>query len=321
MANEPHRQPLDKPTSAFKLWWVAIRPFSLTATLIPVLTGTVLAVTVGHAALHLLSLIGAVAGMLALQIAANLFNDVYDYQKGLDRQVHPASGAVVRGWLTQDQGLTAAWCCIGIGGLIGIGFVIRIGLSILMIGLCGALSCLLYSRGPLAMKYHALGDLAVFVNLGLLGCLGAWTVQTGTPSWIPVLWSVPMGLLVIAILHANNWRDIQTDRQGGIRTVATLFGDAASRCYYRVLLYGPFVYIGAMILVTSTFGLDPRMPWTFILTFIALPDAMKLDRAGATRHDPEKQGDFMALDSATGRLNLVFGVLYITAALLASWLC
>ena len=115
---------------------------------------------------------------------------------------------------------------------------------------------------PLPLKFNALGDLAVFLNFGVLGSLGAWTVQTGTLSWVPVVWAVPMSLLVVAILHANNWRDIRSDTDGGIRTMASVLGDARSEAYYRFLLMAPFAILLVLMLLRWTSGLEPKMPLT-----------------------------------------------------------
>ena len=79
------------------------------------------------------------------------------------------------------------------------------------------------------LKFRALGDLAVFLNFGILGALGAWVVQIETFSWMPVVWTVPMAMLVVAILHANNWRDTISDTERRVRTIASLLGDKGSK--------------------------------------------------------------------------------------------
>jgi 1,4-dihydroxy-2-naphthoate octaprenyltransferase len=197
------------------------RAWSLPASTMSVAFGTVLAVTIGGAAFDLSLFLLSFLSMALLQVGANMLNDVYDYRNGLDRQVNPASGAVVRGWITPRQALVGSAACIAIGSVIGFYIVSRVGISILCLGAVGVLGGILYTWGPWPLKYHALGDLAVFLNFGVLGALGAWTVQTGHLSWVPAVWAVPMSLLVIAILHSNNWRDIGSDTDGKIRTVAS----------------------------------------------------------------------------------------------------
>src|SRR4030042_199074 len=81
------------------------------------------------------------------------------------------------------------------------------GKSLFIVGGVGVAVGVFYTL----LKARALGDLAVFLNFGLLGAAGAWVVQTNSFFWLPVLWTVPMALLVSALLHANNWRDHPSD--------------------------------------------------------------------------------------------------------------
>ena len=146
------------------------------------------------------------------------------------------SGAVVRGWITSSEALKGSALFLVVGALIGLYVVSRIGAPVLWIGLIGVSIGVLYTWGPIPLKFNALGDLAVFLNFGVLGALGAWTVQTGSLAWTPVIWAVPMSFLVVGILHANNWRDIKADSGGGIKTMASVLGDARSEGYYAFLL-------------------------------------------------------------------------------------
>lgn len=296
-----------------KVCLTAGRIWALPASIMPVAFGTVLAVTIGQAAFDFPLFLLSLVGMALLQVGANMLNDVYDYHNGIDRQVNPASGAVVRGWITPRQALGAAAACIALGSASGFYIVSRIGIPILCLGAVGVLCAILYTWGPWPLKYHALGDLAVFLNFGVLGALGAWTVQTGSLSWVPAVWAVPMSLLVIAILHSNNWRDIASDTDGRIRTVASCLGDAGSQTYQRLLLFAPFTIIALLVLLTHVTSIAPPMPVTFLITLLALPLAVRLVRAGSGRHDPQKSRAFAALDGATAQLNLLFGLLCIAA--------
>lgn len=302
-----------RPASPIKVWLVAARVFALPASTMSVALGTVLALTVGGADFHPGLFLAAFLGMALLHTGANLLNDVCDYRKGVDRQVNPVSGAVVRGWVTPREALAGAVVCLAAGAGMGFYIVSRVGLPILYIGAVGVLAAIIYTWGPWPLKYHALGDLAVFLNFGVLGALGAWTVQTGRPSWVPAVWAVPLSLLVVAIVHSNNWRDIRSDGGSGIRTVAGSLGDAGSQTYYRALLFGPFVFVILLVLVTHLADLSPRMPATFLITLLAMPVAVRLARTGARRHDPQGAPAFAALDGATAQLSLLFGLLCIAA--------
>jgi len=303
-----------QPPPWLKKWMVATRPFALPASTMSVIFGTVLAITIGNASFNLLLFLAAFIGMVFLHTGSNLLNDVFDFKKGIDRNVNPVSGAVVRDWITPAQALRAGLLFLLIGTIIGLFIVSRVGTPILWIGMTGVAVGGFYTWGPMPLKFNALGDLAVFLNFGVLGSLGAWTVQTGSLSWTPILWAIPMSIFVVAILHANNWRDIQSDQAGGIKTMASVLGDAASEGYYTFLLLSPFAIILIFLLLSIFNGLRPEMPMTFLVTFIAIPKANRLIKKGKHRKNPAMPLDFIALDGATAQLNLIFGILC-TAAL------
>ena len=135
-------------------------------------------------------------------------------------------------------------------------------------------------------------------------------IQTASLSWIPVLWAIPMSTLVIAILHANNWRDIKTDREGHIHTIASLLGDKASLRYYGYLIFGPFFMVLALIIIPYfAFPELAFMPFTFGVVILSLPMALKLWQKALNRKEPKNPIDFVALDGATAQFNLAFGIL------------
>ena len=295
----------------FKRWLISVRPFSFPASSMPVVFGSVGAAAYGgytfKPGLFILSLLG----MVILHAAANILSDINDYRKGLDRVPTPVSGGVVRGLIS----IREAWISSGIlflaGTLIGLYLVLKSGPLLLAIGGLGLLVGIFYTRGgKIALKYHALGDLAVFLNFGILGSVGSWYVQSGSFSWIPVVWAVPMAMHVIAILHANNWRDIVSDKNGDIATVASILGDKGSLRYYAFMIFGPFaIVLGLIFLPRILPGNLPAMPLPFLLTLLALPLAIKLWHKAIRRKEPIEPFDFIALDGATAQLNLLFGAL------------
>jgi 1,4-dihydroxy-2-naphthoate octaprenyltransferase len=142
---------------------------------------------------------------------------------------------------------------------------------------------------------HALGDLAVFLDFGLLGAAGTWVAPTGSFSGCRSV-DGPHGPLVIAILHANNWRDIPSDGARRVTTVAGLLGDRGSFAYYGFLIFGPFAIDAALIALPRLTGarLTP-MPLTFGLVLLALPSALAL-WGRAVRGPYRRPLDFVILD-------------------------
>jgi len=300
---------IDKPTH-LKTALIAIRPFALPASTMPVIFGTAASVLIGGAQFDLPLFILALFAMIILHSGANLLSDVNDFKKGLDRVPTPVSGAIVRGYITPESGMVGSIVLFVIGIGLGAVIVYRVGMPILLIGVIGLVIGASYTIKPLSLKYRALGDLAVFLNFGTLGALGAWTVQTGHLSWVPVLWAVPMSMLVVAILHSNNWRDIAGDRSNRIRTLASILGDRGSCIYYGFLIFGSFGVIALLILLSRLFhDFKPEMPLTFLITFLTFPLALKLMVRGFRRRLPEGKQGFVTLDATTSLLNLLFGLL------------
>jgi 1,4-dihydroxy-2-naphthoate octaprenyltransferase len=299
---QPNTQP-----STLRKWIVAGRPWALPASTMPVLFGTSLAVVIGGTTLRPVRFLLSLVAMVVLHTAANMLSDVFDYKRGLDRDVTPVSGAIVRGWLSTAAVTRASIALFAAGCAVGLGLVLVTGRVLLFVGLAGVA----IGAGYSLLKYRALGDLAVFLDFGILGGLGSWVVQTGTFSWVPVLWTIPMSMLVIGILHANNWRDIASDGERRVRTMASIFGDRGSLAYYGFLLFG------SMAIVLFVFMIGPRligggllaMPWTFALVLLALPKAIQLWGRALRRRSPRQPLDFVILDGATAQYNLLFGIL------------
>ncbi len=245
--------------------------------------------------------------------AANLLNDCYDFRRGLDRQVNPASGAVVRGWLTDRQAFRAALLCLVLGIACGLVLVRLAGWPVLALGLAGTLLVLGYTRAGFCLKFAGLGDLAIFAAFGALPVLGAWWVQTERFAWPPVLWSLPMVSYTVGILHANNWRDIDSDAARGCRPFAVRLGPRGSQRYYRFLMLAPFLFVAAALLLDRFTPLPIRAPLPLLLVFLALPLAARLALTDWNRH-PDT---FVMLDAKTAQMHLLFGILLTAGFLLA----
>jgi len=303
-----------RPDSGLKKWIIAARPWALPASTMPVLFGTSLAVAVGRVPFAPVRFLLALAAMVILHSAGNMLSDVFDFKRGLDREVTPLSGAIIRGWLSARQVAAGAVVLFAVGSGLGLLLAVLSSPVLLWVGGAG----LMIAAGYSFLKLFALGDLAVFLNFGILGALGAWIVQARAFSWIPVVWTVPMAMLVGAILHANNWRDAASDRERGVSSFASVLGDRGSLAYYGFLIFGPFVIVLALIVLPRvTASSFSAMPWTFFFVFVALPKAIVLFGRGMRRRAPRHPMDFAILDGATAQYNLLYGLLSTAAVLLS----
>ena len=303
----------DRPerVTILRKWLIAARPWALPASTMPVLFGTSLAIVIGGAQPDFTDFLAALLAMMTLHAAANMLSDVFDFKRGLDRDITPISGAIVRGWLSSRQVAAGAIFLFVLGSVLGIVLVLRTGAVLFWIGAAGVTVGAFYSF----LKSRALGDLAVFLNFGILGSLGAWVIQTKAFSWLPVVWTVPMAMLVIGILHSNNWRDMVTDSDKKVFTMAYLLRDPGSLVYYGLLLFGSMGLIIFFLYVPRVAALGlPALPPTFLIVLVALPRALGLWKRALKRHAPLQPMDFVLLDGATAGYNLLFGLLC-TAAL------
>lgn len=303
-----------------QLCWTAIRPFSFPASVFPVLIGTASAVVATGTNLKVGYAVTALLGLLMLQAGVNILNDAEDYLRGFDQEIQPASGAVVRGWLHPTTARWAAAILLTGGALLGLLLTAQVGLPLLPVGIVGISLGVGYSIAPLNLKYRAAGDAAVLISFGLLATLGAWLVQTSTMSWIPVLWSLPIGLLTTAILHANNWRDQTGDKLQGGLTIAQIWGNLGSLRYYQSLIMLPFVLVAALALLgltsTNSFGL----PITSLVVILAAPLAQRLLTTAKQAVIFQRPQLLLDLDRRTAQLNLLFGLLYFSSFIIETLL-
>ncbi len=291
-----------------RIWWHTLRPWSYTAAVIPVLLGAAIAAYDGYFNPWLMLL--ALIGSIAIQAGANLVNEYYDDQKGLDKvQTIGIGGAIQRGELAAWHVLAAGMLAFAIGAAIGLYLVTVAGPFIFWLGVISVAVAFFYTAGPWALAYMGLGEIAVFIFMGPVIVIGSYYVQAQQVTLPVVLASLPVGFLVAAILHANNLRDLDLDRQFGKRTLATLLGRARANIEYYVLIGGTYV----SLILTVLLGVAP---WLTLITLVTLPLAIRLMRIVARESEPHTLQPVLR---QTAKLHTQFGLLLI-AGWMAAWL-
>jgi 1,4-dihydroxy-2-naphthoate polyprenyltransferase len=298
--------------ATISLYWRSVRPFAFTVSVVPPILGSlVAALHIPGLAFNWFHFVLVLLGCMIAHAGSNTLSDYRDYKKQVDRQgTYGSSGVLVEKLMTPAELLRWAFILYLAAALIAAYLVWRApnGLNLLwLIGL-GWILAFFYTIGPLNLKYVALGDPAVFIAFGPAMTLGAYMVQTGQFSWYPVLYAIPVALLVDAVLHSNNLRDIQNDQVAHITTVPILFGESFAKGMYYVLVYGAYVLIPVLILTA-------KLPWLALLTLISLPMAIRAAGMVKTKSAiPEKQ--FAMIDAITAQLHSAFSVLLITGLLI-----
>lgn len=293
-----------------KDWVIATRPWSFPASFIPVLAiGAFLTdynSRNGGGPVDWIPLLIAVVMMVVFQAAGNLISDYYDHVRGVDQadslnQVR----AIQSGTFTPRELLFYGYCVLAAGAMIGVILLFLTSWKLIWLGVAAILSVIFY----MWLKAHVLSGLTILFCYSILPAIGASYVGTGSlvPLVIPV--SLPFGLLTVAILHANNTRDIQGDRRAGVLTFAASIGDRASRWIYAAEVATPYV----LVLV---FALVDWIPWWTLLTWLTVPLALPLVRTMVSI-PPEDAEAIATIDQKTARLQLAFGLLYTISFFLA----
>jgi 1,4-dihydroxy-2-naphthoate octaprenyltransferase len=234
---------------------------------------------------------------LALQVGVNYSNDYSDGIRGTDEvRVGPVR-LVGQGLAPAQQVKYAAFACFGVAALAGLVLVLLTqAWWLVLVGLAAIVAAWFYTGGPRPYGYAGLGELFVFVFFGLVAVAGSTYVQTLAFTATSVAGGVACGALSVAILLANNLRDIPTDTVHGKRTLAVRLGDHGTRIAYLVAVAAPFlVAVGIAI---------PEMPWA-LLGLAALPLAVapvRAVRGGAVGRD------LIPVLAGTGRLLLGYAV-------------
>jgi 1,4-dihydroxy-2-naphthoate octaprenyltransferase len=167
--------------------------------------------------------------------------------------------------------------------------------------LCG----IAYTGGPFPLGYNGLGDVFVFVFFGLVAVAATYFVQAGQLT--PQVWlvAVPIGLLAANILVVNNYRDVETDRVAGKRTLVVRYGRSFARVQFLISL--GLAFAAPVWLATD------ESSWWCLLPLGLLPMA----RAHVARlRDSKSPSELIALLGDTGKLLALYALL-LAAGLIA----
>jgi 1,4-dihydroxy-2-naphthoate polyprenyltransferase len=251
--------------SSSRVWWSAVRPATLAASVAPVLVGTAIAVHEGGPRLGA-GLLALLVG-IAMQVGVNFANDYSDHVRGADspRRVGPLRAAS-SGVVEPAEVRRAAIAAFGVAAAAGVVLSLTTDWRLLLVGVACLLAGWLYTGGPRPYGYLGLGEVFVFVFFGLVATLGTGYVETLRITPLSVLMACAMGCFATAILVLNNLRDLDTDAAAGKLTLATRIGRARTRALLLLLVCVAFA-IPIAVLVFKLAGV------TVMLVHFAIPIA------------------------------------------------
>jgi 1,4-dihydroxy-2-naphthoate octaprenyltransferase len=268
---------------------------------VPVLVGTAV---VADESFRPLLFVLAMAGSLLIQAGTNLATDFFDFVDGVQPRA-TLGGVILSGLIAAKTVHRAAIGCFVAGAACGLVIVTYAGWPILAAGLGSVLAGYFYTAPPVAYGRRGLGEVVVFFFMGPLMVMASAYVQVERLTWEAFYVSLPVGILVANILHANNLRDIENDRARRKLTIASVIDRPAADWLLYVLTIAAFICVGVTVAVEA-------MPLTTLLVLGALPAAVKMAQALKAR----EAAALNPLVRGAARLHLHFGLLLATGLLI-----
>lgn len=276
---------------------MAIRVPTLPAAVVPVLVGSATALADGF--FRPLAFVAALLASLLIQIGTNLANDYFDHAKGADTEERLGPVRVTQSGLIPPATVRNAMIlCFALAALCGVYLIYVGGWPILLIGVLSIAAGVLYTGGPFPLGYNGLGDVFTFVFFGVVAVMGTDYLHTGQFRGVAFLASLPVAMLVTAIIVVNNLRDAPTDRKAGKRTLAVIFGERFARTEYALLV------IGAFLILPVVWMWGGASPFS-MLAWLSAPLAMPLLDTVGKAHGKTLN----AALRGTARLHMLFGAL------------
>lgn len=288
-------------------WFLALRPWSFPASTMPVLLSLGYYAQAGRT-IDIPNALIALVSVVLMHAAGNLWSDVFDFKTGVDAKDTEGVRVLAHGRFTIGEylALAAFLGALGVAGAVWLAF--RTDFDLLWATAAGVAAAILYPP----LKYRAWGDAVIFFAYTLTPMFAMSRIVTGewSAEALPAL--LPTGILTVAILHANNLRDIPTDRRAGIRTLASVLGEAKSVALLK------FEYVVPFLVVLGAMGTG-HLPIYAFLPFLAAGALMPLWR-DVSSFAGRGVAAIARLDEGTAKAQLVFSILMTAGLFISAWL-
>ncbi|MFZ3589303.1 1,4-dihydroxy-2-naphthoate polyprenyltransferase [Bacillus sp. DJP31] len=297
---------LPKRHHNWRVWWTLTRPHTLTAAFVPVFIGTALALP--YTNINVILFIMMLLACLIIQAATNMINEYYDFKRGLDHEGSVGiGGAIVREGVKPKTVLNLAFVLFGIAALIGIYICIHSSWWLAVIGTICMAAGYFYTGGPVPIAYTPFGEVVAGLFMGNIIILLSYFVQTNAVTLESVLVSMPISILVGAILLANNIRDLDGDKENGRNTLAIIVGRKKAIQVLAFMFFVSYLWIIVLIL------LNMASPW-LLLVLLSIPKPIQATKGFIGKTIPLQM---MPAMKATAQTNTLFGLLLSIGLVLA----
>ncbi|TCT17528.1 1,4-dihydroxy-2-naphthoate prenyltransferase [Melghiribacillus thermohalophilus] len=283
----------------WNVWWRMLRPHTLTASFIPVFAGTMLASF--DQTIHVGLFIAMLLASILIQAATNMFNEYYDYVRGLDHEESVGiGGTIVRDGIRPKTVLTLAMVFFLVATFIGIYICMMTSWWIAVIGAVSMACGYLYTGGPYPIAYTPFGELVSGFFMGTIIIGISYYIQTLSVDGPILMITIPFAIFIGAIMLSNNIRDLDGDRENGRKTLAILVGKKRA---IRVLA-GFFL---SAYLLTILYILSGILPWWTLMTLLSGKKAIKAVKGFIGRTKPI---DMLPAMKSTAQTNTMYGLLF-----------
>lgn len=291
-----------KQKRTFKDWIIAMRPWSFTASIMPILILWGLLFygqTCGNFSVNWHIAFLCLPMLLLMHAGGNMVSDYFDYKHKVDLPGGP-NGVT---WIFNGKFKAKTILYYGIiveilGACLGIVILLNASWNPIWIGIIGMLFAFCYFW----FKGHWLGDFDILCSFALLPAIGTMYVATGQYHPETLLFILPLGLLTVSILHANNTRDLHSDHNAGLETLSYSMGGRIGKRVYLFETIAPYI----LTLIYCTFC---HQPWTLMIVILTLPIAIRNEKTMLAADD-NMVGQIPTLDKNSAQLQMLFGLLY-----------
>lgn len=292
--------------SKLKEFFMCTRPHSYPASIAPVLFGATYALGY-EIKFSILKFILFLLACLLIQAATNLFNEYYDYKHGLDKiDSEGISGSIVKGNLSPREVMVGALVLYAIAFILGLILTFMTSLYVLLVGLVCMLAGYFYTGGKYPIAYSPFGEVVSGFFMGTIIISLSFYFQTGYVNADIIVVSLPLFIMIGAILLANNIRDLDNDKESGRRTYAILVG--RNNAIKTMAISFIVVY-----LLNVLFIVTKNASWWNLLVFVTIPLAIKIIKGFSANNHKTTMAPFMVL---TAKLTIFVGFIMSLANIL-----
>ena len=292
--------------SKLKEFFMCTRPHSYPASIAPVLFGATYALGY-ESKFSILKFILFLLACLLIQAATNLFNEYYDYKHGLDKvDSEGISGSIVKGNLSPKEVMIGALVLYALAFVFGLILTFMTSVYVLLVGLVCMLAGYFYTGGKYPIAYSPFGEVVSGFFMGTIIIALSFYFQTGYVNADIIVVSLPLFIMIGAILLANNIRDLDNDKESGRRTYAILVG--RNNAIKTMAISFIVVYLLNVLFIVTKYA-----SWWNLLVFVTIPLAIKIIKGFSANNNKKTMAPYMVL---TAKLTIFVGFIMSLANIL-----